>query len=172
MIVSQTKSTYVIPLMTFLSSWSKNSLQVLFPPSLIRSISCALKASIVILLTKLMWTPNPRWTPAQDRQMKTPNFGEAHWGDGAPQSIHRSLPLVLEISRSYVQDMFSMSFVRNGGNGCLRSWMGAPKRSEYLWPRLRINLPHRLGSHFCYWRWINCWLRVSCSSNLSTSNGR
>jgi hypothetical protein len=36
--------------------------------------------------TKEMWTPRPRWTPAQDRQMKMPNLGEAHCGEGALQS--------------------------------------------------------------------------------------
>jgi hypothetical protein len=36
--------------------------------------------------TNEMCTPRPRWTPAHDRQMKTPNLGEAHCGEGAPQS--------------------------------------------------------------------------------------
>jgi hypothetical protein len=33
--------------------------------------------------------------------MKMPNFGEAHWGAGAEQSMQRSLALLLEISRSW-----------------------------------------------------------------------
>lgn len=39
-----------------------------------------------MLRTKEMWTPRPRWTPAQVRQMKMPNLGDAHCGEGAPQS--------------------------------------------------------------------------------------
>jgi hypothetical protein len=92
--------TDLMPAILFASASSKKSLQGLFPPSRIRSISCALKASIVMLLTKLICTPNPLCTPAQLRQMKMPNLGEAHCGDGAPQSQHRSFPLVFWISRS------------------------------------------------------------------------
>ena len=37
--------------------------------------------------TKEMWTPRERWRPAQVRQMKVPNLGEAHCGEGAEQSM-------------------------------------------------------------------------------------
>jgi hypothetical protein len=40
----------------------------------------ALKASMVMLRTKEMCTPRPRWMPLQERQMKIPNFGEAYLG--------------------------------------------------------------------------------------------
>lgn len=50
-----------------------------------------------------MCTPSPRWTPAHDRQMKTPNLGEAHCGLGAPQSQQLLLLLVLWIVRSCSQ---------------------------------------------------------------------
>ena len=42
--------------------------------------------------TKEMWTPRPRCRPAQVRQMKVPNLGEAHCGDGAAQSAQVVLP--------------------------------------------------------------------------------
>lgn len=93
--------TDLIPAEMLVSAASKKSLHGLFPPNRMRSISCALNASIVILRTKLICTPNPRWTPAQLKQMKMPNFGEAHCGDGAPQSQQRSFPLDFWISRSY-----------------------------------------------------------------------
>ena len=46
----------------------------------------ALKASMEMERTNEMCTPSPRWTPAHDRQMKMPNLGEAHCGEGALQS--------------------------------------------------------------------------------------
>lgn len=165
------RSTYVIPLITFLSSWSKNSLQVLLPPSLILSISCALKASIVILLTKLICTPNPRWMPAQTKQMKTPNLGEAHCGEGAPQSMHRSLPFVLDISRSWIRGTLSIRscvyrrYNDGGSNGCRND-------NIYLWSCLRINLPHSLWSHLYQCRSIKLWLFVCCLFSLSKSYDR
>lgn len=39
-------------------------------------------------LTNEIWTPKPRWTPAHSKQMKIPNFGDAHCGFGAEQSRH------------------------------------------------------------------------------------
>ncbi len=39
-----------------------------------------------MLRTKEMCTPRPRWRPAHVRQMKVPNLGEAHCGEGAEQS--------------------------------------------------------------------------------------
>ena len=45
-----------------------------------------------MLRTKEMCTPSPRCRPAQVRQMKVPNLGEAHWGEGAAQSMHWLLP--------------------------------------------------------------------------------
>ncbi len=45
-----------------------------------------------MLRTKEMCTPRPRCRPAQVRQMKVPNLGEAHWGEGAVQSMHWLLP--------------------------------------------------------------------------------
>lgn len=92
--------TDLVPAETFASAASKKSLHGLLPPKRMRSISCDLNASIVILRTKLMCTPSPRWTPAQLKQMKTPNLGEAHCGEGAPQSQQRSFPLDFWISRS------------------------------------------------------------------------
>ena len=75
-----------MPLIFVSSCSSKNFLQPALPPRRMRSISLALKASMEILLTKEMCTPSPRWTPAHDRQMKMPNLGDAHCGDGALQS--------------------------------------------------------------------------------------
>lgn len=99
--IKKANPTHLTPAILFPSASSKKSLHGLFPPNLMRSISIALNASIVILRTKLICTPNPRCTPAQLRQMKTPNLGDAHCGDGAPQSAHRSLPLTFWISRSW-----------------------------------------------------------------------
>jgi hypothetical protein len=112
--------TDLIPAETFASAASKKSLHGLFPPNRMRSISCNLNASIVMLRTKLMWTPSPRWTPAQLRQMKTPNLGDAHCGDGAPQSAQRSLPLDFWISRSCRegQSVFNSTVV-----GTRESWL-------------------------------------------------
>jgi hypothetical protein len=39
--------------------------------------------------TNEMCTPKPLCTPAHDRQINTPNLGDAHCGEGAPQSQHR-----------------------------------------------------------------------------------
>ena len=39
-----------------------------------------------------MCTPRPRWRPAHVRQIKVPNLGEAHWGEGAEQSTQVELP--------------------------------------------------------------------------------
>lgn len=50
----------------------------LFPPRSMRAISAPLKASMVMLRTKEMWTPSPRCRPAHSRQMKVPNLGDAH----------------------------------------------------------------------------------------------
>lgn len=38
-----------------------------------------MKASIVILRMKEMWTPRPRCTPEQERHMKMPSLGEAYY---------------------------------------------------------------------------------------------
>ena len=81
---------HLVPAITFPSAFSKKLFHVPFPPNLILSISTALNASIVILRTKLICTPSPLCTPAQLRQIKIPNLGDAHCGDGAPQSQHRS----------------------------------------------------------------------------------
>ena len=71
------------------------------PPSSILIISFPLNASIVILRTKEMCTPNPRCRPAHVRHMNVPNLGEAHCGDGAPQSQQLALPGRFWIARSY-----------------------------------------------------------------------
>src|SRR3569833_501754 len=71
------------------SSWfSKKSRHPSLPPSRMRSSSLDLKASIEMERTNEMCTPRPRCTPAHDRQMKMPNLGDAHCGDGALQSQH------------------------------------------------------------------------------------
>ena len=136
-----------MPAITFPSALPKNSLQTLFPPSFIRAISTALNASIVILLTKLIWTPRPLCTPAQDRQIKTPNFGDAHCGLGAPQSQHRSFWFVFWISRSYfltlsalhslskswIPSMFWM-LERKGGEGGPLIWSPDRPPTSPCWP--------------------------------------
>ena len=130
-----------MPAILFASASSKKSFQGLFPPNRIRSISCALNASIVILLTKLICTPNPLCTPAQLRQIKTPNLGEAHCGDGAPQSQHLSFPLLFWISRSFCTLESAIDFVLIDHN------LGSAEEQAYLGPSLRINLPHGFASH-------------------------
>lgn len=42
--------------------------------------------------TKEMCTPRPRCRPAHVRQMKVPNLGEAHCGEGAEQSMQVVFP--------------------------------------------------------------------------------
>ena len=69
----------------------QNVFQASLPPSSMRFISGPLKASMLMLRTKEMWTPRERWRPAQERQMKMPNLGEAHCGEGAEQSAQRVL---------------------------------------------------------------------------------
>jgi hypothetical protein len=93
-------SSQVRPRILVSSCSSKNCLHLSFPPSRMRSISPCLKASIVTERTKEICTPRPRCTPAQDRQMKTPNFGEAHCGFGALQSQQLLLLFVFWIARS------------------------------------------------------------------------
>jgi len=93
-------SSQVRPRILVSSCSSKNCLHLSFPPSRMRSISPCLKASIVTERTKEMCTPRPRCTPAQDRQMKTPNFGDAHCGFGALQSQQLLLLFVFWIARS------------------------------------------------------------------------
>lgn len=81
-----------------------------------------------------------------------PNFGEAHCGEGAPQSQQRSLEDDFWISRSYGGQF---------GTGMKRSWIGigGDKKSKtaklqnrfaYLRPRLRIYLPHCFARHGIY----------------------
>lgn len=80
--------------------------------------------------------------------MKTPNLGEAHCGDGALQSAQRSLLFAFWISRSLEESaLLVMCFCT--GNLC-RSDMD--HRNNYLRPRLRIHLPHRLGGHLVPYR--------------------
>jgi hypothetical protein len=50
--------------------------------------------------TNEMCTPRPRCTPAHDRQMKMPNLGDAHCGEGALQSQQRLLLASCWIARS------------------------------------------------------------------------
>lgn len=85
-------SSHVRPRICVSSCSSKNFFQFSLPPRRMRSISVCLKASIEMDRTNEMCTPSPRCTPAQLRHMKMPNFGEAHWGEGALQSQQRLFP--------------------------------------------------------------------------------
>jgi hypothetical protein len=67
----------VLPSILLISCASKNFFQGWLPPFSMRRISAVLKASMLIERTKEMWTPRPRWVPAQVRQMKVENLGEA-----------------------------------------------------------------------------------------------
>jgi hypothetical protein len=55
----------------------KKSWNGLLPPAAMRASSEPLKASMVMLRMKDMWTPRPRCTPEQERHMKMPSLGEA-----------------------------------------------------------------------------------------------
>jgi hypothetical protein len=147
------RTTYVIPITTFPSALPKKSFQVLFPPNLILSISIALNASIVILLTKLICTPSPLCTPAQLKQIKMPNLGDAHCGDGAPQSQQRSFWEVFWISRSFA----SVSL----------EWKGGREKGEDLGSGLGIYLPHGFARHACV-----CFLTPSFLSFLVVHSRR
>lgn len=109
-----------------------------------------------MLRTKLICTPSPRCTPAQLRQIKTPNLGDAHCGDGAPQSQQRSFWFVFWISRS-------CTFVRLRG-----ATMNA--RESYLRSGLGIYLPHGFARHsvlsfgaFCNNCALNCSLALKAT---------
>lgn len=93
-------SSHVRPRIWVSSCSSKKRFQLSLPPSRIRSISVCLKASMEMDRTNEMCTPSPRCTPAQLRQMKMPNLGDAHCGEGALQSQQRLFPDSFWMARS------------------------------------------------------------------------
>lgn len=54
-----------------------------------------------------------------------PNFGDAHWGEGAEQSAHTELALVLAISWSCGgRESHGQRLVLGGGGGGREGWEG------------------------------------------------
>ena len=90
-----------------------------------------------MLRTKDIWTPRPRCNPAQERQMKVPNLGEAHCGEGALQSTQVVFPGSFWRVRSCPEWE-----VRLIVEGMKKEVIGG-----YLALGLRIYLPHYEGQH-------------------------
>jgi hypothetical protein len=72
------QSSHVLPSNFVWSCDSQNDFQASLPPADMRASSVDLNASMVMLRTKEMWTPRPRWIPEQERHMKMPNLGDAY----------------------------------------------------------------------------------------------
>ena len=90
-----------------------------------------------------MCTPRPRCRPAHVKQMKVPNFGDAHWGEGAEQSMQVVFPgrfcrvaSCMEINQKGVKDGRraggTLVLVSGSTSHILRGFGRSIERGKYL----------------------------------------